>query len=132
MTIGKSLKISKFEVVVFEVWGLGKCHIRIYTSLLARKCCIILAVEDNENFDDKLQIYRRCDNTVKPVYYGHLGTIQKCPDYQGVLIFQVSLHTLLLKGNLAFSRSSLARVPLALMSNSHSALIYLCKFSKAG
>ena len=31
-------------------------------------------------------------NTVKPVYYGHLGTTQKCPDYQGVLIFQVSLY----------------------------------------
>ena len=32
--------------------------------------------------------------TVEPVYYGHLGTRQKCPaaDYQGVLIFQVSLH----------------------------------------
>ena len=27
-----------------------------------------------------------------PVYYGHLGTNQKCPDYQGVLIFQVSLY----------------------------------------
>ena len=31
-------------------------------------------------------------STVEPVYYGHLGTSQKCPDYQGVLIFQVSLH----------------------------------------
>ena len=51
----------KFEVVVFEVRGLGKCH--IYTRLLARKCCIILAVEDNENFDDKLPIYRWCGNT---------------------------------------------------------------------
>ena len=30
--------------------------------------------------------------TVKPVYYGHLGTNQRCPDYQGVLIFQVSLY----------------------------------------
>ena len=30
--------------------------------------------------------------TVEPVYYGHLGTSQKCPDYQGALIFQVSLH----------------------------------------
>ena len=30
--------------------------------------------------------------TVEPVYYGHLGTSQKCLDYQGVLIFQVSLH----------------------------------------
>jgi len=30
--------------------------------------------------------------TVKPVYSGHLGTSLKCPDYQGVLIFQVSLH----------------------------------------
>ena len=29
---------------------------------------------------------------MEPVYYGHLGTIQKCPDYQGVLIFQVSLY----------------------------------------
>ena len=26
------------------------------------------------------------------MYYGHLGTSQKCPDYQGVLIFQVSLN----------------------------------------
>ena len=26
------------------------------------------------------------------VYYGHLGTNHKCPDYQGVLIFQVSLY----------------------------------------
>ena len=24
-------------------------------------------------------------------YYGHLGTNKKCPDYQGVLILQVSL-----------------------------------------
>ena len=31
---------------------------------------------------------------MEPVCYGHLGTIQKCPDYQGVLIFQVSLHHL--------------------------------------
>ena len=28
---------------------------------------------------------------VEPVYYGHLGT-KKCPDYQGVLIFQISLY----------------------------------------
>ena len=26
------------------------------------------------------------------VYYGHLGTNHKCPDNQGVLIFQVSLY----------------------------------------
>ena len=31
-------------------------------------------------------------NTVEPVYYGHIGTSQRCPDYQGVLIFQVSLY----------------------------------------
>ena len=31
-------------------------------------------------------------NTVEPVYYGHLGTNQKYPDYRGVLIFQVNLH----------------------------------------
>ena len=30
-------------------------------------------------------------HTVEPVYYGHLGTDKECPDYQGVLIFQVSL-----------------------------------------
>ena len=30
--------------------------------------------------------------TEEPVYYGHLGTNQKCPDYQGVLIFQVTLY----------------------------------------
>ena len=30
--------------------------------------------------------------TVEPVYYGHLGINQRCPDYQGVLIFQVSLY----------------------------------------
>ena len=29
---------------------------------------------------------------VEPVYYGHLGTTHKCPDYQGVLIVQVSLY----------------------------------------
>ena len=26
------------------------------------------------------------------VYHGHLRTTHKCPDYQGVLIFQVSLY----------------------------------------
>ena len=30
--------------------------------------------------------------TVKPVYSGHLETSLKCPDYQDVLILQVSLH----------------------------------------
>ena len=30
-------------------------------------------------------------NTVEPVYYGHLGTRKKRPDYDGVLIFQVIL-----------------------------------------
>ena len=30
--------------------------------------------------------------TVKPVYSGHLETSLKCPDYQGVPIFQVGLH----------------------------------------
>ena len=31
-------------------------------------------------------------STVEPVYYGHLETNRKCPGYQGVLIFQVSLY----------------------------------------
>ena len=26
------------------------------------------------------------------MYYGHLGTNHKCPNYQGVLIFQVTLY----------------------------------------
>ena len=30
-----------------------------------------------------------CIYTVEPVYYGHLGTNKKCPDYQ---VFQVSLY----------------------------------------
>ena len=30
--------------------------------------------------------------TVEPVYYGHLGTDKKYPDYQGILIIQVSLY----------------------------------------
>ena len=30
--------------------------------------------------------------TVEPVYYGHFGTNEKDPDYQGVLIFQVSTY----------------------------------------
>ena len=38
------------------------------------------------------RLYTPYDYTVEPVCYGHLGTSQKCPDYQGVLIFQVSLH----------------------------------------
>ena len=33
-------------------------------------------------------------HTVEPVYCGHLGTKKKCPDYQGVLIFQVNLYHL--------------------------------------
>ena len=39
--------------------------------------------------------------TVELVYYGHLGTSQQCPDYQGVLIFQVSLHDNVLFGTTA-------------------------------
>ena len=30
--------------------------------------------------------------SVEPVYYGHLGTSKKCPDYQDVLICQVILN----------------------------------------
>ena len=29
---------------------------------------------------------------MEPVYCGHLGTIYKCPDYQGIQIFKVSLY----------------------------------------
>ena len=29
---------------------------------------------------------------MEPLYHGHLGIIQKSPDNQGVLIFQVSLY----------------------------------------
>ena len=40
-----------------------------------------------------LMIYCPTADTVEPVYYGHLGTRKKCPDYQGVLIFQ-TFHTI--------------------------------------
>ena len=38
----------------------------------------------------KLTHIRNEFNTVKPVHSGHLGTSLRCPDSQGVLIFQVS------------------------------------------
>ena len=38
-----------------------------------------------------MQVLSIFDITVEPVCYGHLGN-HKCPDYQGVLIFQVSLY----------------------------------------
>ena len=37
-------------------------------------------------------MYQNIQHSVEPVYYGHIGTTYKCPDYQGVLIFQVSLY----------------------------------------
>ena len=40
----------------------------------------------------KVTHYFNYHYTMEPVYCGHLGTSQKCSDYQGVLIFQVSLH----------------------------------------
>ena len=42
----------------------------------------------------KIELRKRTisGTTVEPVYYGHLNwDQQKFPDYQGVLIFQVSL-----------------------------------------
>ena len=35
------------------------------------------------------------------VYYEHLWTSQKCSDYQGAMIFQVSLHNSVLFGTTA-------------------------------
>ena len=49
-------------------------------------------MQHKENHYQVVGLIRRYGTTVEPVYYGHLGTSQKCPDYQGVLIFQVSLH----------------------------------------
>ena len=52
--------------------------------------------------------------TVEPVYFGHLGTNQKCPDYQGVLIFQV-----ILDDKVPFrttTKSTLCRCPYFLVS----------------
>ena len=37
-----------------------------------------------------LQMESHLWTTVEPVYYVHLGTNHKYPDYQGVLIIQVS------------------------------------------
>ena len=42
-------------------------------------------------FGDLSQALKQNLISVEPVYYGHLGTSKKCPDYQGVLIFQVIL-----------------------------------------
>ena len=50
-----------------------KCYVQYYVATCERFVCSF--------------VY-----TVEPVYYGHLGTSQRCPDYQGVLIFQVSLY----------------------------------------
>ena len=52
-------------------------------------------VQHHNNSSYQFYVPAMCQSvqyTVEPVYYGHLGTSQKCPDYQGVLIFQVSLH----------------------------------------
>ena len=49
------------------------------------KCCNFIG-------DTTVEAVAGTSTTVEPVYYGHLGTDQKCPDYQGVLIFQVSLY----------------------------------------
>ena len=40
----------------------------------------------------KILIPRKFSPAVELVYCGHLGTGQKCPDYQGVLIFQVIVY----------------------------------------
>ena len=39
--------------------------------------------------------------TEEPVYYGHLGINKKCPDYQGTLIFLVSLYDKVQFGTIA-------------------------------
>ena len=44
------------------------------------------------SYHNLCSIYTDIQYTVEPVYYGHLGTNQRCPDYQGVLIFQISLY----------------------------------------
>ena len=48
-------------------------------------------IMNTEVFGNK-KIYNSTLSTVEPVYYGHLGTNRKCPNYQDVLIFQVSLY----------------------------------------
>ena len=40
---------------------------------------------------------------VEPVYYGHLGTNDKSPDYQGILIFHVSLYDIAPFGTITIS-----------------------------
>ena len=57
------------------------------TGLMDHMICTAEHSKINHNCLLQLYIY-----TVEFVYHGHLGTSQKCPDYQGVLIFQVSLH----------------------------------------
>ena len=58
--------------------------------------CVYIKQIGNCNYHDCINVCTKekpLQNTYsEPVYYGHIGTSQKCPNYQGVLIFQVILH----------------------------------------
>ena len=63
-----------------------------YCEILTFECCNQHSkVGTFEGLFSQIQLFMHYSGT-EPVYYGHLRTSQKCPDYQGVLIFQVSLY----------------------------------------
>ena len=49
-----------------------------------------IPIADNGGLQEHCNLQSLHMHTVEPVYYGHL--IHKCPDYQGVLIFQINLY----------------------------------------
>ena len=62
----------------------GRANLCQITQVVRLSNCLCnLALTIMSDYSEKL-----C-NTLECVYYGHLGTSKKCPDYQGVLIFQV-------------------------------------------
>ena len=53
---------------------------------------VLLSVSVGESYSQLDITYVAESCTVEPMCYGYIRTIHKCPDYQGVLITQFSLH----------------------------------------
>ena len=71
---------SKFRCIVIILFSLAAIETRgiIFECCMKRNPCLWYKLLEKRY-------------TVEPVYNGHIGTNHKCPDFQGVLIFQVSL-----------------------------------------
>ena len=65
------------------------CLVDCYTLSCVAVCCYWRKLFSSS----QLNIHDVAEScAVEPMYYGRIGTIHKCPDYQGVLIIQFSLH----------------------------------------